>query len=108
MRTAVARRRRLNSCEFSHQGPATTGFTLLELLIATALSVVLLAGLWGLLRIYSDLFDKGQAKTERSQLVRSLLEQISEDLRSAIQDPISGTSEPPRGTSFITCDNEMF
>jgi len=64
------------------------GFTLLELLLAMALGATLLAGLWSLFSIYTKLFETGQAKVERSQLARALLEQLAEDLQSAIQDPI--------------------
>ncbi len=66
------------------------GFTLLEMVLATALALVLLGGLWGLFSTYTNLFDKGQTRVEQSQLVRSLMQQISTDLRSAIQDPVAG------------------
>lgn len=72
------------------RGPAAqrpaAGFTLLEVLLAAALAVVLLAGLWSLLSTYERLFSKGQAKVEQAQLVRVLFDQLSEDLRSAIPD----------------------
>lgn len=62
------------------------GFTLLEVVVATSLSAVLLAGLWGLLNIYQRLFAIGQTKSERTQLVRTLWRQLSDDVRSAIPD----------------------
>ena len=71
------------------------GFTLLEILIATALMTTLLWSLWALMDVYSDLFKKGQARTEQSQLVRSLSQLLTDDLRSAIQDP----AVPPPKTS---------
>jgi len=67
------------------KGPAA-GFTLLEVLLAAALAVVLLAGLWSLLSTYERLFSRGQAKVEQAQLVRILFDQFSQDLRSAIPD----------------------
>ena len=63
------------------------GFTLLEILIATALMTTLLWSLWALMDVYTDLFEKGESRTEQSQLVRSLSQLLSDDLRSAIQDP---------------------
>jgi type II secretory pathway pseudopilin PulG len=62
------------------------GFTLLEVLLAATLSSVLLLSLWSLLGIYSELFETARAKTEQAQLARALLQQMSDDLRGAIQD----------------------
>jgi prepilin-type N-terminal cleavage/methylation domain-containing protein len=66
------------------------GFTLLEVLLATVLMAVLMTGIWALVSTYEGLFFAGEARTEESQLVRTLLEQLSEDLRSAIPDSASG------------------
>ena len=66
------------------------GFTLLEVLIAVALSAVLMAGLWALFDTYEKLFSRGQVKVENAQLVRALLEQISDDLQNAIPDSSAG------------------
>lgn len=77
------------------------GYTLVEMLLATALCGVLLAALWMLMSTYSELFDKGQQQVERAQLCRALLEQIADDLRCAIQDPLPGTVPPP-GTAGET------
>jgi len=62
------------------------GFTLLEILLTVLLSAVLLSSLWGLLGIYSRLFETGQSKAENAQLTAGLLQQISDDLHGAIQD----------------------
>ena len=63
-----------------------SAFTLLEVLLTTVLSATLVLGAWSLLNIYVQLFETGQSKTEQSQLVRSLMQQISDDLHGAIQD----------------------
>jgi len=60
------------------------------MLLATALCGVVLAALWMLMGTYSALFDKGQRQVERAQLCRALLEQMADDLRCAIQDPLPG------------------
>ncbi len=65
-------------------------YTLLEMIVATALCSILLVGLWTLYSTYANLFDRGQARVERSQLCRALMQQIADDLQSAIQDPIPG------------------
>ena len=72
-------------------GDPRRAFTLLEVLIAVVLAMTLLLGLWGLMGIYSRLFESGKAKTEQSQLARALLQQLTDDLRSTIQDsPVEG------------------
>ena len=60
------------------------GYTLLELLIASVMMLVLMAALWTLLGNYSGLYEKGQERTERSQLVRSLAQQLADDLRAVV------------------------
>ena len=75
------------------------GFTLLEILIATALMTTLLWSLWALMDVYTDLFEKGEARTEQSQLVRSLSQLLGDDLRSAIQDP---AVPPPKSSRTQT------
>ena len=73
------------------------GFTLLEVLLAAVLMAVLMTGIWGLMRTYERLFSSGQAKAERAQLVRTLLEQLCDDLHSAIPD--SATAMPGTSTA---------
>ncbi len=72
-------------------------FTLLEMLLATALCSFLLVTLWIVYATYADLFDRGQARVERSQLSRALMLQIAEDLQAAIQDPLPGLPDEPAG-----------
>jgi len=67
---------------------------LLEILLTTVLSATLLAVLWGLFGIYEKLFDEGQRKASQTQLVRSLMQQLTDDLHSAIEDaPMDDPSE---------------
>ncbi|MBN2292891.1 MAG: hypothetical protein JXM70_10730, partial [Pirellulales bacterium] len=63
-----------------------SGFTLLEILLASVLAAALLLTLWSLIGTYTSLFSTGDAKTEQSQIARSLLQQMTDDLSSAIQD----------------------
>ncbi len=64
------------------------GFTLLEVLIASMLIAVLMASAWHILGLYTDMFERGETRTEESQLVRTLAQQFSDDLAGAIQDPV--------------------
>ncbi len=70
------------------------GFTLLEVLVATLLSATLLAVLWGLFGIFRQLFVTGHARVSQSQLVRSLMQQLCDDLCSTIEDsPAAGPAD---------------
>ena len=75
------------------------GYTLVEMLLATALCGVLLAALWMLMGTYGELFDKGQQQVERAQLCRALLQQMADDLRCAIQDPLPGMVSEAAGAA---------
>lgn len=57
-------------------------FTILELIISTVLMALLLAGTWGLLGIYQGQFEKSQDRVERWQLIRSLQQQLADDLKA--------------------------
>ncbi len=74
---------------------ATHGFTLIEVLLTMVLAAALLAGLWTLLSMHLRLFDTGQTKTEQSQLARTLLQQMSDDLHSIVQMPPPSPPAPP-------------
>ena len=66
---------------------AAAAFTLVEVLLTSVLTATLLAALWSLLAMYSKMFDTGQTKTEQSQLARTLLAQLSDDLHGIVQAP---------------------
>ncbi|NQT13064.1 MAG: prepilin-type N-terminal cleavage/methylation domain-containing protein, partial [Planctomycetes bacterium] len=85
-----------NNCILRRHKRNARGFTLFEVVLATALAATLLLGVWSLFSIYTRLFEAGQARTESSQLARALLDQLAADLRSAIQDPIPAASSKPR------------
>lgn len=63
------------------------GFTLIEVLLVTILSAVLMVGLWSLFGTYNRLFESGPKRTERSQLLRALKQQLTDDLHAVIQIP---------------------
>ena len=74
-------------------------FTLLEVVIAALLVAVLMAAVYQVLFIYRRMFNRGETQTEEIQLVRSLSQQLSDDLVGAIQDPvfIGGKARDPSG-----------
>jgi type II secretory pathway pseudopilin PulG len=71
------------------------GFTILELLLASLFGAILVAALWSLLSTYERMFTVGEERTERAQLVRSVLDQLAEDLTSAIADNAASPSAGP-------------
>jgi type II secretory pathway pseudopilin PulG len=68
----------------------SSGYTLLELLIVGVLVSVLMAGVWSLFRNWSGLYERGERRVQRMQLVRSLCDQFTDDVHAASQ------AAPPR------------
>ena len=60
-----------------------TAFTLVEIIISVVLISVLLVGLYSLLSIYRNAYEKSVLRTEESQLIRGLQQQLEADLRAA-------------------------
>lgn len=76
-------------------------FTLLELLAGLALMVVFLALLWGILATYTKNQQRGVLLGERSQIVRSISQLLTDDLGAAIQDPVHPHKEAPGGDDSV-------
>ncbi len=68
--------------EKQHRRPTLrpSAYTLIELLVALVLVGVLMMGVWALLKNWGRLYDRGKQRTEKAQLVRSLSDQITDDL----------------------------
>ena len=77
---------------------AHAGFTLLEILIAMALTTVLLGSIYGSLDLYWRTQDTGRAEMQRSQLARAILKQIAQDLRSVVFIPPEPETEDSEDT----------
>jgi len=60
------------------------GFTLFEVVVALALSVLLLAGIYAGMDLYWRFATTGQEEVERAQIARAVLRQIETDLRSVV------------------------
>jgi len=84
------------------------GFTLFEVVVALALSVLLLAGIYAGMDLYWRFSTTGQEEVERAQIARAVLRQIETDLRSVVyQSPemlaaANGAVPAPSGTSPAT------
>ena len=68
--------------------PNRAGFTLLELLIASALTATLMVLVWSLFGVYTKLSDRGVEQAAELQLVRALVRQFRADLRHALPQPL--------------------
>lgn len=64
--------------------PRRTGFTLVEVLIALALTVVLLAAVYGSLTMLWRFESAGRGEIVRAQILRSVLRMMNEDLGSIV------------------------
>jgi hypothetical protein len=62
------------------------GFTLLEVLLTLGLMTIVLASLWSVFSVFSRLFDVAPAKAAEAVLVAGIVQQLSDDLQSAIED----------------------
>lgn len=66
----------------------SSGFTLVEVMLALSLVTLVLAVVGIAINTYLGLLDSGRTEVEEGQLARALLRRIADDLRSAVQyDP---------------------
>ena len=77
------------------------GYTLLELLIVGVLVSVLMVGVWSLFRTWSGLYERGERRVLRMQLVRSLCDQFTDDVHAATQVVSPRTSPDPAGIGTL-------
>ena len=73
--------------------PSRDGFTLLEVLIATGLTVFLMAAVFSSILFFRRLSENGRAEVLRSQLTRSILDSMTRDIRSVVFVPVEEDSE---------------
>jgi prepilin-type N-terminal cleavage/methylation domain-containing protein len=74
------------------------GFTLFEVLIAMALSTILVAAVYTALRLHLSRTQRGYADVEQTGVARGVLRKIGADLRTAIYHTPESASQQPAGT----------
>jgi hypothetical protein len=74
-------------------------FTLLEILLSLALSVLVLMAVGMAINLHLRLLDSGRTKVEEAQLARAILRNIAQDLRSAVPYNAANTSGGSSGGS---------
>jgi len=82
------------------------GFTLVEVLLALALSVVLMGAVYVGLSLYRQLSTTGREQVERSQIIRALQRKMTVDVRSVVFTPPSETGEESAGTTAEEAGSE--
>jgi prepilin-type N-terminal cleavage/methylation domain-containing protein len=60
------------------------GFTLLEVILALALSLIVIAAVGVSVHLYLRLFDSGRTDVEEAQLARAVLRRMADDIRGAV------------------------
>lgn len=70
---------------------AGRGFTLLEVLIVAVLTSMLMVGVWSMFHTWGRLYERGERRVRKAQLVRSLCDQFTDDVRS-----VAYVLPPPR------------
>ena len=81
--------------------PSRRGLTLLEVLLVLALLTTILGVVWQLVSIYSRHYEIGEKRMARTQLVRSISQILTDDLCSAVQDPIHPQMASDAGADAI-------
>jgi len=70
----------------------SAAYTLIELLIVLVLVSLLMVGIWALLKNWGGLYERGKKRTQHALLVRSLSDQLTDDLHDVTYRP------PARGS----------
>lgn len=73
-------------------GGLRSGLSLVEVLVALAISGVLLTSVYSAITMYFHYSHSGQEEIAKNQLARVLLQRIEQDLRSIVYRPDDGTS----------------
>lgn len=90
---------RIANCKLQIVSPRFA-FTLLEVLVALAISLILIAAVYQSLHLYYRYSTAGQAEVAQAQLARALLNRIALDIRSVIYQepqPAQGTGDAAAG-----------
>lgn len=81
--------------------PGNNGFTLLELILSLALTVLLMGVVFSALEMHWRFSLTGQADAERAQIARAIFQRMTADIRSVVYRP-----DKPAGTASETTSSE--
>src|SRR5262245_3497730 len=71
------------------------GYTLLEVLLASAIAVIMMAALYVAIQVQLQQMEEGRNLVERSSLARSLFQRMSNDLTSSLSPIVPSNTSPP-------------
>lgn len=77
------------------------GFTLLELLISLALSVLLMSGIYGAISMYLSITQSDESDIDRSRIARAVLREMAVDLQSVVFRVIEPVEEGADAESLV-------
>lgn len=80
-------------CVRFRRSSRAAGFTLVEVLLALALTLVLMGGIYTAFQMYNQLTTAGRNEVEQSQIVRAIQRKITEDVRSVVFPPLDDEEE---------------
>ncbi len=80
-RSAWEGSRGLSTTGPAHRESRSSGYTLIEMLIASVLVAALMSVVWGMMSMYNSYLTAGQAQAVEQQLIRSVLQLIEDDLQ---------------------------
>jgi prepilin-type N-terminal cleavage/methylation domain-containing protein len=83
------------------------GFTLLEVLLALALTALILVALGMAIDFHFRVLDAGRAHVEEGQLARVLLHRIADDLRGAVYVEAASTSDAATTTAAAAASTDI-
>src|SRR5438874_13801906 len=85
---------------------ARRGFTLLELVLALAIAILMMAALYVAMDVQLREMDEGRNRVEQSAVARGLFNRISNDLTSSLA-PIAATNTSTTPSTGATADATM-
>lgn len=103
----AGKRRDLRACRGAGPVPRSAGFTLLELMLALSLTVVILMTISMAVDFHLRYFESRRTYLEESQLARSVLQIMAQDIRSAVVQSKQDLSKLPLPEPDKTTDLAM-
>ncbi|HIK94446.1 MAG TPA: hypothetical protein EYG03_21080 [Planctomycetes bacterium] len=87
----------------------THGFTLLEVLLATGLTTLLMAALYTAMSVYWTTATESYDEIERAQIARAVLRQMARDIQSCtfVEEELSTSEEDDDQTDDVDADTAM-
>ncbi len=103
-RSAIDSAKMPRSAKVSSANSQHHGYTLLEVLLAVAISTIVIAALFMTIDLQLKIADEGRLEVEQGQLAHAILNRIADDLRNAVryrEQDMSGAFSAVEGSSAL-------